>query len=167
MKIITPTKPALPGQKTSGKTARRKRTSAFTLVEVMMASVVLIFGICSCFGVIQQSFAALDTARNSTLAAQVMQSEIERLRLMNWTDLSALTGANQTVNVSNTFSSNAQMANKFTANRTIAAADGRTDMMEITITVRWNGANGMQHTRSFMTRYSKNGLYDYFYTARS
>jgi hypothetical protein len=96
-----------------------------------------------------------------------MQSEIERLRLMNWTDLSALTGADQTVNVANAFSANNQMASRFTASRTITTSNGRADMLEITITVRWSGANGMQHTRSFMTRYSKNGLYDYFYTAHS
>jgi len=63
---------------------------AFTIVEVMIAAIVLALGITTSITTLQGGFQAVDVARNYTYASQVMQSEVERLRLKNWTQMQAL-----------------------------------------------------------------------------
>jgi len=124
---------------------------------------------------LQTGFRYIDVARGDTLASQIMQSEIERLRLMAWektTPASVIDSivelpATEIVDLSTMFSTNAALASKFTVTRTVASETGasaRTDVRFITVQVTWNSSDGKNHTRSFTTMYSKNGLYDYYYT---
>jgi Tfp pilus assembly protein PilV len=171
--------------KVSGSPAERRNaprrlrdTRGFTIVEVALASFVMAFGIATSIIAMQTGFRALDVARDSTLASQIMQSEIERLRLMAWNNPGTVAidsilelPASETVSLSSMFSANAALAAKFTVTRTVAAAADGTrpdDVRYITINVVWNSYDGRSHNRSFTTMYSKNGLYDYYYTvARS
>ena len=134
------------------------------------------FGIAASIIALQVGFRALDVARDSTLASQIMQSEIERLRLMAWSNLATAAvdsilelPAAETVSLSSMFATNAALAAKFTVTRLVAADLARTaDIRYITIKVSWNSSDGMPHNRTFTTMYSKNGLYDFYYTvARS
>ena len=138
----------------------RQPRRAFTLVEVMIASTVLLFGITSAILVLQRGLQAIDTARNTTRAAQVMQSELEGLRLKNWTQIQALQDSGNTaVDVPAV----AGMSNdSFTCTRDIR--DIKDDMKEITLVATWRGYDGLSHSLRFITRYAKTGLYDYFYT---
>jgi len=130
---------------------------AFTLVEVMVASTVLIFGIVSAITVSQRGLQALDTARNLTAATQLMQNEMERVRLLNWAQLGTLQqSADTTVAHSG--------SDRFTCTREIA--DVKTGMKEIRLVTSWRGYDGRPHTARLITRYGKNGLNDYFYTIR-
>lgn len=138
--------------------ALRPRHRAFTLVEVMVASTVLIFGIVTAVTTSQRGLQALDTARNLTAATQIMQSEMERIRLLNWTQLQALQQAGD-----NTVSTAAVAGTaRFTCTRAIS--DVKTDMKQITVTAVWRGYDGREHTARLITRYGKSGLNDYFYT---
>lgn len=131
-----------------------------------MASFVLVVAILGSFATLQFSFRTMDTARNTGLAAQIMQSEIERLRMMSWSDIENTLPATGTVDLTTMFSSDPKIAQRFNVTRTITPVAGReTSMKTIEIRVNWTGASGRQHTRSFTTRYSKNGLYDFYYTA--
>ena len=56
----------------------------------MMAAIVMALGITTCITTLQYGMRAIDTARNMTLAAQIMQSQMEILRLQNWSQISAL-----------------------------------------------------------------------------
>ena len=134
---------------------------AFTLVEVMLASVVLLFGITGAILVLQRGMQSIDTARNTTNASQIMQSELERLRLKSWAQIQALqSSGSQTVDVPAV----AGMANStITCTRTIR--DIKDDMKEITLVSSWKGYDGLVHTLRLITRYGKSGLYDYFYTS--
>jgi Tfp pilus assembly protein PilV len=137
-----------------------RRIAAFTLVEVMIAAIVLVLGITTSITTLQRGFQALDTARHTTYASQIMQSELERLRLKSWAQIQALQdSANDTVNIAGVTG----MAGSFRCNRAIR--DLKTDMKEITLVSSWNGYDGRPHTLRYITRYSKSGLYDYFYTA--
>ncbi|MFA6287638.1 MAG: prepilin-type N-terminal cleavage/methylation domain-containing protein [Opitutaceae bacterium] len=134
---------------------------AFTLIEVMLASVVLLFGITSAILVLQRGLQSIDTARNTTNASQIMQSELERLRLKSWAQIQALQDANSTAVAVPAVSG---MANTtITCTRTIR--DLKTDMKEITLVATWRGYDGLSHTLRLITRYGKSGLYDYFYTS--
>ena len=120
----------------------------------------------------QSGFKALDVARDTTIASQILQSEMERLRLLPWNNTSTTAvdsicelPASETVSLSTMFSSNAEFTSKFTVTRTVEADTSRpSDVRYITISVSWKSYDGRAHNRSFRSMYAKNGLYDYYYT---
>lgn len=135
-------------------------TPGFTLVEVMVAAVVLVLAITTAITTLQRGFQALDTARHTTHASQIMQSELERLRLKNWAQLQDLqSSGDTTVPVAAVRGA----TSNFTCERHIA--DLKADMKEVTLVARWHGYDGRPHALRYVTRYGKTGLYDYFYTA--
>ncbi|HQY05188.1 MAG TPA: prepilin-type N-terminal cleavage/methylation domain-containing protein [Lacunisphaera sp.] len=134
------------------------RRAAFTLVEVMVASTVLVFGIVTAVATSQSGLQALDTARNLTAASQIMQSEMERIRLLSWTQLDALQQSGETRVATATTADLARV----TCIREIT--DLKIDMKQITLTAGWRGYDGREHTARLITRYGKSGLNDYFYT---
>ncbi len=137
------------------------RNNGFSLVEVLVASFVLVLGITTAITTLQQGFKAVDTARNYSYSSQLMQSEMERLRLKNWSQIQALQNAGTTeVSTDDTASAGRTV---FTCKRIIT--DVKTDMKQITLISSWQGFDGRAHTARFITRYSKSGLYDYLYTA--
>ncbi len=138
----------------------RASEGGFTLFEVMISAIVLILGITTAITTLQRGFQALDTARNTTYASQVMQSELERLRLKSWSQMQTLQDSNDSAV---TATSVAGSVGSFQCVRTIR--DLKTDMKEITLVSTWRGYDGRPHTLSYITRYGKSGLYDYFYTA--
>lgn len=137
------------------------RNHGFSLVEVMVASFVLVLGITTAITTLQQGFKAVDTARNYSYSAQLMQSEMERLRLKNWSQIQDLQDAGTTTVSTDDTASAARTV--FTCKRVIT--DVKADMKEITLISNWQGYDGRPHTARFITRYSKSGLYDYLYTS--
>lgn len=134
---------------------RHIRTRAFTLVEVMVAATILLFGIVSAITVYQRGMQALDTARKLSAASRLMQSEMERLRLMSWAQLDNLEqSGNTAVETSASLS--------FSCTREIR--DVKTNMKEITLATMWRGYDGREHVARLITRYGRSGLNDYFYT---
>ena len=137
------------------------RTGGFTLVEVMFASLVLVLGITTAIVTLQRGLQAIDTARNYTYAGQLMQNELESLRLKNWTQLEALQAAGPAAVATDPTASSARTT--FTCTRTITSP--KADMKEITLVASWRGYDGRDHAARVITRYGRSGLYDYFYTA--
>jgi Tfp pilus assembly protein PilV len=139
----------------SSRSASLRSLRSFTLVEVMVAATVMIFGIVSAVTVSQRGLQAVDTARNLTVASQLMQNEMERVRLMSWAQLQALQQSGDTT---------VPLAApaRFTCTREIT--DVKTGMKQISLTATWHGYDGRPHTARLITRYGRNGLNDYFYT---
>jgi hypothetical protein len=144
-----------------------------------MSSFVMAFGIATSIIAMQTGFKAIDLARGTTLASQIIQSEMERLRMMSWTAMTTLsTATDETAPVpsgspagvemfdgATYFSSNPDIAGKYIVTRTIRADSSRpSDVYYITVSVTWRGYDNRSHTRSFRSMYAKNGLYDYYYT---
>jgi hypothetical protein len=117
---------------------------------------VLIFGIVSAIPTIQSGLQAFDTARNLSSASQLMQSEMERVRMMSWSQL-------QSLQQSGDAGVNLEGTGRFSCTRAIS--DLKADMKQITLTAAWHGYDGREHTARLITRYGKSGLNDYFYTA--
>lgn len=141
-----------------------QRQRAFSIAEVMMATFVLAFGITSSIVAIQMGFRNIDLARGTTIAAQIIQSEMERLRMMSFTTISALP-ATQTFDGATYFSTVSQIANRYTITREVTDdATYGSDVKNITVRVAWNTFDGRPHERSFTALYARNGLYDYYYT---
>ncbi len=136
----------------------------FTILEVALASFVMALGISSAILAMQSSFRFLDVARDTTLTSQILQSEIERIRMMSWASVSTLP-AEETVNLSTMFTADANLAARFTVTRKVVKDDDReNDVRLITLSVKWTSYDGRSHSRRFQTKYVKNGLYDYYYT---
>lgn len=142
----------------------RRRQRGFTIAEVMVATMVLAFGITSSIVAIQMGFRNMDLARGTTIAAQIIQSEMERLRMMSYSSVTGLP-ATETFDGATYFSSVSQIANKYTITRTVTDdATHGSDVKNITVSVKWSTIDGREHTRSFTALFARNGLYDYYYT---
>lgn len=129
-----------------------------------MATFVMTFGIASTIIAMQAGFKMIDVARGTTLASQVAQSEMERIRMLSWADIAAMPAQEQ-VNLSTVFTTDPALAAQFTMIRLAQDVVGKeTSQREITLRVTWRSYDGRPHQRTFRTRYSKNGLYDYYYT---
>jgi len=149
--------------------ARRRRNAAFTLIEVMLAASVLVLAISSSIVAMQYGIRSLDTARFTTLAGQILQSQMEKIRLLTWAQLTDSTSGPVAFSTftPDITSSASEHINRFTCTQSIVAAPSpfNTDMKDITLTATWNGIDGRQHSLSYTTRYGKNGISDFFYTS--
>lgn len=133
-----------------------------------MATFVMSLALSTSILTMMGGFRSIDVARNMTLASQVLQSEMERIRLMDWADIHALQGK-QSVDLSTVFTSNAAIASKFSLVRKVDDVTGKAgEMKVIVLQCTWTNASGRALSRSFTTYYTRDGLYDYYYTlARS
>jgi len=121
----------------------------------MVAAIVLVLGIVTAITTLQRGFQSLDSARNLTSASQLMQSEMERLRLKNWSQIEEL----QESGVTKITTEDARFV------CTLTIRDLKVDMKEIVLSADWRGYDGRPQTARLITRYGKSGLNDYFYTS--
>lgn len=132
----------------------------------MLGAIVMAFVITTSITTLQRGFLSIDTARNFVIAGQIMQSEIEKMRVSPWSTTVTVTGiadytdTSPAITIDPVFTSNAYIANRFTLTRTMA--DPKTDLRQITLTVTWHNYDGRQMSRSYTTYYARYGLYDFF-----
>ena len=129
-----------------------------------MAVFVLAFAIMTSLTTLQSSYAAIDTARCTTLAAQIIQSTMENLRLKNWTTINAL-ASSQTIDMATIYGSALPVSKNFTCTLKASDVTGQPNMKQLVVEVAWTGLDGRSHLLDSMAYYAKDGLYDYFYTA--
>lgn len=138
------------------------RAAAFTLMEVMMAVVILALAVATCVTTLQRAFLNLDSARNIETACRIMQCEIEKERLLTW---SQVTAANYQATIDSAFLSNPATAGRFAlARQTAVVANTSGSLLQITLTVSWKNYNGRAVQTSQTTYYANGGLYTYFTT---
>lgn len=143
------------------KTARACGIRGFTLVEVAMAVIVLALALTTSLTAMQRAFLQFDTARNLEIAANILQCEMEKQRLMSWT---AINNAGYVPVIDGSFARNPAIGGRFTLSRTVTARPARSNqMVQITLTVRWRGYDGRNLSRSYTTYYTEGGLYEYLY----
>jgi hypothetical protein len=61
-----------------------RSTKGFTIMEVALASTVLAFTLVGMIGVVESGAQMLDLSRKQMMAAQILHSEIDQLRLQSW-----------------------------------------------------------------------------------
>lgn len=148
----------------------RPSTDAFTLLEVAMASAVMLAGIVGMIQVVISGSEMLDVARKQTVAMQIIHGQIDNVRLSDWGTVSALTSYNnqqiavdasdQSTNISKGFvfgSNLPTLAKGFKCARSVATP--KTNLLQVTYTVTWTSNTGRAYTRTGSTYVSKNGLY--------
>ncbi len=136
----------------------------FTLIEVIAATAVMALALGASVVGIQIGSNNLDAARTSTAVAQALQSEAERVRMLNWEALTALP-AEARVDLTGAVPSDAIASGRVAVTRTISDVTGFANMKEIRLRAAWTSLNGQARERVFRLRYAKGGLHDYYYSA--
>lgn len=129
-------------------TARSLRLAGFTIVEVMMASVILVVGFVGMIQAVTIGSEMLATARRQTIAGQILDHEIGKLRLLPWDVTNAAPNELCINDLPATFTANpydsdlsaidtaiAASGVTFTLERTVTTMT--TDLREVTFIVTW------------------------------
>ena len=137
----------------------------FTLIEVALASTILLVGFIGMIEALAVGSEMLDTARKQTIAAQIMEAETEYLRLQSWTTIQGLTSRSpdfltnypdfQQASLSG-LASFAGTAFKFS--RQLANPDPHSNVRQVTMTVSWTSITGKPHSRSSNVYIGRYGL---------
>lgn len=112
--------------------------------------------IASGFACIKMGLQQVDNARHHTRSAQIMQSEVESIRSLAWANLIALPTAETTLPIASQFGDSTYSS--YTLKRSIA---GSRNVRRITFVVTWKDISGKSHSKTYITQYTKGGLYDY------
>lgn len=118
--------------------ARSLRPAGFTIVEVMMASVILVVGFLGMIQAVTVGSEMLATARRQTIAGLILDHEIGKLRLSAWTSISALADSAAATYTSDQAALNTAITSSgvtYTLERDVT--DLTTDLREITFIVAW------------------------------
>lgn len=140
---------------------RRKFKAGFTIVEVAMAATVMTIVFGSALSVLARGFNVMDSSRAVSYSSQIMQSELEKMRLTGWTDVNAYPKDEwRQVTLDSNFFSAGDIGSRMTLER--KAHDVHTGMIEITLRMSWTTMDGRAVSQSYITYYGQKGLYDLF-----
>jgi prepilin-type N-terminal cleavage/methylation domain-containing protein len=133
----------------------------FTLVEVLVSMAIMAMVFSAAFGSYFLGMRIVEDAREELRASQIIQSEMEALRSLNWTDLEALPSVaplQPTGYLINQFSkqylSYRQVSN-------ISGSDGT--QKRVIVYVYWKNSRGVYTFQIANTIFTKGGLNDYYY----
>ncbi len=139
--------------------------SAFSLAEVMFAVGIISVVFVSLYAAITQGFAVIQTARENLRATQIMQEQVEILRILNWDQITTNAspwgftanfypagGANQGVIYS---------GNIIVTNAPVAGTAYAGDIRMAIVSLSWQGGN-VKRQRELRTLVSHYGLHNYF-----
>ena len=142
---------------------RRRSRRAFSLVEVLIGTCVLLFLLIPALLVVQQATRLTSCARMQTRGSALLQTLVEDFRAMPFTDIrsSFVTARSQPVDLTALLPSEG-----FGTPRTYYAAvefsepAGQADFLHATFTLTWADAFGHTQSRQYHTRFTKDGLSD-------
>lgn len=134
--------------------------SGFTLAEVVVSLALMAILFSAAFGTYFLGLRLLEDARHQLRASQIIQSEIERIRSLNWTAIQALPSS------SNFFPQGefvTQFAETYTATRTLNTLASGTQIIA-QVSVSWSNSRGTSSSAAFSTVITHGGLSDYLYS---
>ena len=129
----------------------------FTIMEVGVAAAVLAFTLVGMITTIESGAKMLDLSRRQTAAAQILRSQMEQLRVQDWTSTIQKYHASDVITASIDSGFNAG-THGYTLVRTTTPVNGNSGLLQITYTVSWTGITGTSYSRSSTTYVSQNGL---------
>ncbi len=132
----------------------------FTLVELVLAVAIVALVFASAMTLMGRGFQVLDDARLDTLASQVLQSEMEDLRLKNWSEITALLSS-EDFTPDNGFATTS--FSRFTCTRTVETVVDNDHLRKITLVATWHTTSGRARECRYLTFIGEEGLNDYYY----
>lgn len=155
--------PAIPPAAAARPAASR---SGFTLVEATVAAAIVIAFFAGVFACLTQSFRFIESARDLNRVAQILQSEMEDLRMRSWAELETMYQANVDRDLPFTPRSEftSQYGIRYTCTRTMSLRSDRNDsQIEVVLASEWTDRAGAKHRKYYVSYFTKNGLNDYYY----
>jgi hypothetical protein len=146
------------------KTARAE--NAFTLPEVLTATVVIGFMFFTLYAGISAGFAVVQLARENLRGTQILQEKLETIRLYNWDQVTNSTFIPSTF-VESFYPENASASGiSYTGTVKVAASSISESyssyLREVTVTVNWVSSSVLR-SREMTTYVSRYGLQNYVY----
>tara|TARA_B110000495_G_C23022609_1_gene606921 strand:- start:1578 stop:2066 length:489 start_codon:yes stop_codon:yes gene_type:complete len=151
------------------------KSGGFTLMEVMVAITVITLVLGGGITALIQGNRMISDARDSTRISQIIQSEIETLRTMTFSDLSDLTNPSDPQFINFTLLQlqgqfAVAYADRYTLWRGVLQEDnnndGTLDQIGVFIYVGWWPSHSDYWTyERYYTRFTEDGLNDYYYRA--
>src|SRR5882724_3520803 len=129
----------------------------FTLAEAILATLILTFVLTSVLAVVSQCARYLTDIRRTARASQVLQQEMEYVRLLDWNALQSLT---------NQFTDPSDSKRIYAGTITTSAYSSfgtTTTVEEVTLTVTWTNQVNSILTNSLTTLVSNGGLNKYIF----
>ncbi len=129
-----------------------------TLIELMMAVFILGLVFASAFTTLSQGYTIVENARDFTRVSQILQNELESLRTISWTDITALP-ATETYQPDAIFTD--EYGDRYAITRTITTP--KVNQRELLVTVSFTDSLGRTRTLFYRTTYTKEGIGDFYY----
>ena len=130
------------------------------MVEVVIGSVLMAMVFSASYGSYFLGMNLVEDAREELRASQIIQSELERMRTMNWDSFTKV-GSISKVNPQGDFIK--KFSGDYQAYREIKDVAGETDLKLVRIFVWWTNSKGQRTYQVFNTIVTKEGLNDYHY----
>ena len=149
----------------------RKSEFAGTLIEVIVATVIIALAGAGIIGSINYGMYITQLARENGRATQIMLEKLESIRLYSWSEVtnSGFVPATfvdfydpqgATNNQGVTYNGTMTVSNAAFSGATPSYAN---NMRQFTVTLTWTGNGGVTRTRSLNTYVAKDGLQNYVY----
>ena len=132
----------------------------FTAVETIIGASIMITLIAGMLQIISQSNYLVELARDNTRITQMLQSEMEDLRTLNWSDLVEKEGFSSFTPQGNFIS---QYADDYYCYRYIYPSPLSPDEKWVWVYAYWVDSMNRGHWTWFFTTFTKDGLNDYYY----
>lgn len=126
--------------------------AGFTLIEVMISSVIMAFVLVSTIAVVSHASAYVADLRLRVWSSQILQQRVEELRAMNWAQVSACPATfSNAADTNGTFSGfvNISSYQSFGAAATV---------MQATVTVTWTNRHSRVVSNQLTTLISNGGI---------
>ena len=144
------------------------RDQAFTLIEVMLAVVIVGVEFVSLYVAITQGFAVVQSARENLRATQIMQEQVEIIRVLDWDKV--ITTPSPWLFNANFYPAGGTNNQGLLYLGSIAVTDApvpvgySADMRLVVVSLAWtNGANArILRNRELRTLVSRYGLHNYY-----
>jgi prepilin-type N-terminal cleavage/methylation domain-containing protein len=138
------------------------RAEGFTLVEVMIAIMVIGLGLTSATICLRVGMLQTDTARATTYVTQVLQDEAELIRLLKWSEIEALSES-ENFAASDSIEYSEINPDRFTFTREVSDVNDESGLKEIRLKAEWTGISQDTHQLNTVFYYAENGMHDYYY----
>lgn len=129
--------------------------AGFTLIEALVATMILGLVLSAVLAVSSQSMRHMNDIRLRLRSSEVLQREMENIRVMNWSQIQSLPG---------TFTDPTDTLGRYAGTISQSAYDsysGTTTVVRITLTVTWTNQVHRVLTNSLSTLVGNSGLNNY------
>jgi hypothetical protein len=158
-----------------------KNSRGFTIMEVALAATVLALTLVGMIGVIESGSQMLDLSRKQTIAGQILHGEMDQMRQLGWSTVSAYPAGPITLSTVSgdpnydpllvEFSQQLGGTFPYTVTRSVSCVEPIQPnqlpftpypnpplLLQVTFSVSWTGLTGRQYSRNSTTFTSQNGL---------